>query len=226
MTNSSAKLSNFSELESVRFFQIVEQRLAMINKLEKFVDDNALEKVIQEHLFEHLWIFDPTYNPTSANARLEQTVGKEFEKIDAKLSKEEIKGRIDIRYKAANDRHIIIELKRPGKTVSMEEIIEQLGKYEDALRKCLDTTGAGDPDSIWKYCILGDWPKGWDQAHKRRNQERALRELNITVTPYNLLLAKARDVYKEFLDNQRENTPLVKLFEELNVDFPQTEDEE
>ena len=97
----------------------------------------------------------PSWERAASNSRIEEVVGTEFEGINAKLSTEEKAGRIDIRYRTAAGKHIIVELKKYDRRVSVEDLIKQLRKYRNALRKCLATKFPDEPVHIEIISILG-----------------------------------------------------------------------
>ena len=102
-------LSNFDDIEASLYYQIIQERLRIISKLHNAVEDNAVEKTIQEILYEHLWLLDPSWDRATETTFMEQTVQKEFEEIEAKeiLTDPELNGRYDIKYKmtAGKTRH-------------------------------------------------------------------------------------------------------------------------
>ena len=105
----------FSELDDIEaswYYQITEGRLDVIRKLSDDIDEDVLEKIIQEHIYNHLWLLDPSWDRATETPTLEQSVTTTFEKISDRLSEEEKKGRLDIRYKKTSGKHVIIELKR------------------------------------------------------------------------------------------------------------------
>ena len=50
---------------------------------------------------------------------------KSFDSIDTGLSEEQRNGRLDIKYKTTGNKHVIIELKRPGVAVDSGELQRQ-----------------------------------------------------------------------------------------------------
>lgn len=56
-------------LEAALYYQIVDQRLAVIEKFQDHLDDNSLEKVLQNHLFENLWLLDPSWERATETQR-------------------------------------------------------------------------------------------------------------------------------------------------------------
>ncbi len=80
-------------------------------------------------------------------------------KSEAALTDAERKGRVDIKYRSAAGKHIIIELKKYARAVSIDELIRQVGKYKNAALKVLQ---AANPDvtdhQLEIICILGAAP--------------------------------------------------------------------
>ena len=116
----------FSELDDIEaswYYQITEGRLDVIRKLSDDIDEDVLEKIIQEHIYNHLWLLDPSWDRATETPTLEQSVTTTFEKISDKLSEEEKKGRLDIRYKKTSGKHVIIELKRGSVRTSSDSLI-------------------------------------------------------------------------------------------------------
>ncbi len=142
-----AVFSGMDELEMVHYYQILKGRLAVLKKFEDIVP-TAKEKLIQTHIFDHLWLLDPSWERASTDAKMEQTVMKEFKTLDAKLSKEEKKGRLDIRYRTAAGKHIVIELKKYKREIDIDELIEQVRKYRTTLTKCLEKKLPNEPHIV------------------------------------------------------------------------------
>ena len=85
------------DLEASAYYQISKDRLAVIQKLTTLVDDNAKERAMQEHLFQHLWLLDPSWERATATARMEQSVKSALDGVDANLTEEQLRARLDIR---------------------------------------------------------------------------------------------------------------------------------
>lgn len=136
----------------------------------KGIGKNALEKVIQEHLYNHLWLLDPSWE-RATETYMEETVAKAFADIDAKLDPEEKKGRLDIRYCRTSGVHVIVELKRAERVVSRTEIDAQVTKYKNALRKVLEQAGRGD-EPIDVVVLVGRPLKEWTTPAERQETRR------------------------------------------------------
>lgn len=80
--------------------------------MQDVVSDGSLEKVIQDHLSKNLWLLDPSWDRSTELPVVEQAFKTQFKTINAGLSKEELDARLDIRYKKASNKHLIIELKK------------------------------------------------------------------------------------------------------------------
>src|SRR4029077_16302973 len=106
------------------------------------------ERVIQKYLYDHLWLLHPSWERSATNAQIEQAVDKEFKKIDAKLSADEKAGRVDIRYRTAAGKHIVIELKKYDASVNLFKLQEQIQKYRSGLEKLLKTKFPDEPREI------------------------------------------------------------------------------
>ena len=68
--NLQAALDIFEDLDSLEsnlYGQIVRQRLKVISTLNEKVAENALERVIQKYLFDHLWLLEPSWERTGGN---------------------------------------------------------------------------------------------------------------------------------------------------------------
>ena len=129
-------VAGFDDLEAAYYYEIVQGRLEVVRQFEKVVDTEK-ERVIQNHVFDHLWLLHPSWERASTNQRIEETVTKEFGKVTAKLSAEEKKGRIDIGYRTAAGTNVIVELKKYDRPVTLGQLQDQVQKYRNALSKVL-----------------------------------------------------------------------------------------
>ena len=165
--------ANLDDIEATLYHQIVKERLEVIETLKQKTEGDALEKLIQKHLYDHLWLLDPSWDRATETPHLEQQVKKEFDKINAKLSQDEKAGRVDIRYKKTTGKHVIVELKRASRILSSWELGEQVVKYYNALEKLLEQSGKGD-EPIEVICLVGKPLKDWNTPKKKEEAKRAL----------------------------------------------------
>lgn len=210
-------LGDVDEIEATVYHQIVKERLQVIETLHEKLDENALEAVVQKHLFTHLWLLDPSWErATDATPIIEKTVQKEFAKVIKSLSKEERAARIDIKYKTAAGKHIIVELKRPGRSVTLPELLKQVLKYRSALSKCLDDQGEKNY-VIEIVCVVGKAMAEWSNSDGKKHVEDTLAPSGARVIMYQELIARAEKAYGDYLENSSKIGALGKLIDSIDT---------
>jgi hypothetical protein len=204
------------DIEATLYHQIVSERIKVIETLQEKLDDNVREKVIQQYLFKELWLLDPSWErATTETPSMEQRVDKEFAKINAGLSKEEKEGRLDIKYTTTSGKHVIVELKRADRVVDSYELIKQVTKYKDALRKVLDTLGRS-LQPIEVVCVVGRDLKDWGEKNGKRESSQMLAIKGIRVIRYDELIDNAYKAYKAFVDRKREVSRIYDLLRSID----------
>jgi hypothetical protein len=136
MSRLTTVFSGLQELESAHYYQIVKSRVAVLTKLDT-VKDKGLEKVVQQHIFDNLWLLDPSWERASTDEGMEVVIGKAFKALDADLTAAQKKARLDIKYRTAAGKNIVIELKKYDRVVDINDLVKQAGKYRGALQKIL-----------------------------------------------------------------------------------------
>jgi hypothetical protein len=207
---------DIDDLEAAHYYQIVRGRIDMLQKFEELLDADAKERLIQQHIFEHLWLLHPSWERATTNQRIEQSVTREFMKIDAGLSDEEKAGRIDIRYKTAAGKHIVIELKKYRRKVTIYALLEQLTKYRNALLKCLTTQFPDASHVVELICILGSPP---DPQGQEDEHEKMLAAINARYITYDSLVSQTYESYKDYLEGAREMSAIIKIVDQLDSAF-------
>ena len=208
----------FSELDDIEaswYYQITEGRLDVIKKLSDQIDDDVLEEVIQRHIYTHLWLLDPSWDMATETPTLEQSVTTTFEKISDKLTPEEKRGRLDIRYKKTSGKHVIIELKRGSVRTSSFRLMEQVDKYIQALKKQLNE--ANERGSIEVICLVGKELSDWETPERRQVSERSLDERYIRVVTYQQLIRDAEASYRQYLEKSKDKGRIQKILEEIET---------
>lgn len=206
----------FSELDDIEaswYYEITEGRLEVIKKLSSHIDDDVLEEVIQRHIYNHLWLLDPSWDRATETPTLERTVTTTFEKISNRLTREEKQGRLDIRYKKTSGKHVIIELKRGSIITSSFLLMDQVDKYIRALDKQLQT--ANESGSIEVVCLVGRELSDWENPERRQQSEKSMHERNIRVTTYQQLILDAEISYKEYLEKSDDKGRIKTLLDEI-----------
>ena len=199
--------SDLSSIEASKYHEIVEGRLEVVRKLNENADQNALEKVLQECIFENLWLLDPAWERATQYAKMEETVKTSIDGVD-------VKGRVDIRYMRVMVGHVIVELKRPRVQRSKTEIEAQLKKYMLAVRKHL--RAAGKPtEPLSAVCIVGKLPLGWQDLEERKKDEESLRPHSIRIITYEELISNAYSAYSKFISASEELRELRDLINKI-----------
>lgn len=198
------------ELEAAFYHQIVQGRVRVVSALRQMVDENALERVIQEHVFDHLWLLDPSWERATATESMEQRVTTAFRSVDADLTEEQKRGRVDIRYRTTAGKHVIVELKRAGVTTDTASLLGQVDRYRSALRKLLEETGQRHPN-IDTVCVVGRSLRDWGNPGGREESEATLEAKSIRVVSYEALIENAHSAYKDFLEESKEAGRIIRL---------------
>lgn len=217
-----AAFVDMEDLEAAQYHQIVRQRLEVIEKLEEHVDQHDLEETIQEHLFNNLWLLDPSWERATGTEFQEKRVYKLFEKkksdIDDTLSDDQIKGRVDLKYRKSAGEHIIVELKKADRVVTQGALTDQANKYRRTLRDILEDMGRGG-ESIEVVCVIGKDLKQWSGPSDRNETERSLSQQNIRLVKYNELIDNAQKSYQEFLDQQNKFNDIEEVMNSIEGSF-------
>ncbi|NDK25609.1 heat-shock protein [Streptomyces sp. TR1341] len=192
---------NVEDLEAALYHQIVKQRLSVIKALEDHMDLNSLEKVLQKHLFENLWLLDPSWE-RATDRHMEERVGKSFASVEEKLTDDEKNSRIDIRYKRVTGSNVIVELKRYDVVVDSTKLMQQVDKYRNALYKYIEDSGVSGPVEV--VCVVGKDLSDWTSTRAKNESANILAAKDIRVVKYDELLKDARASYGEYLDRATE----------------------
>jgi hypothetical protein len=192
---------DLDNLEATLYGQIVQQRIQVIKVLEEKVDINALEKAIQEYLFDHLWLLDPAWERADGSELMERPVTQMIEEETASLSQEERDGRLDIGYRKSAGQHIIIELKRPERSVTTAQLIVQTDKYLSGMDKLLRQQGRGS-EQVSIVILLGKEPSDWTTDAMRHRWQESLKIHQCRVVFYEQLLIDARQTYQDYMENR------------------------
>ena len=210
----------FSELDDIEaswYYQITQVRLDVIKKLAEDTkkDKDVLEKFLQEYIYTHLWLLDPSWDRATETPTLEKSVISAFKKISAKLTDEEKRGRLDIRYKKTSGKHVIIELKRGSVKTSSFRLMEQVDKYIQALDKQLKEAKASGP--IEAICLVGKELGDWEDLDRRKQSEESMAAKNIRVVMYQQLIKDAESSYGQYLEKEPEKGRIKKLLDEIEA---------
>jgi len=209
--------NDLDQIEATLYHQIVRERLQVIRALEEKVEEDARERVIQQHLFEHLWLLDPSWERATDTPYMEQQVRSVFGDLEAGLTDDEKAGRLDIKYKTYSGKHVVIELKRAERVVGTYELGAQVQKYRSAIMKILEEQGR--PHEPFEFiCIVGRRPRDWADPNGRETSERILEPLNARIVMYQELLQNAHGAYKAYLDRSEQAGRIYDLIRAIDPD--------
>lgn len=207
--------STLRDIEAASYHKITRGRIEMIEKLRKFVDNNAYEHIIQEHLFDHLWLLDPAWDRNTRNIAMEEAAKSAFDDVPDNLTEEERAGRIDIRYANIQNEHVIVELKRPSTQVTLLSILEQVEKYRSALRKLLESKQI-EFAKIKTVCLVEKVPSAWSDSRQRDEDIRTLAEKDIEIRTYSALLENCEKNYKEYFEMSRKTGRIQEILDSID----------
>ena len=209
-------LSNVDVMEANAYYEIVSERLRIIEKIKEDVDKDVKERVLQDYIFDHLWLLDPAWERATEYKHIEERIEAA---IEATKSTERGTGkgkpiRVDIRYRRVGGAHVIIELKRPSRSLSKLDIESQLRRYRRAVKKEIAKSEAST-FPIKSVCILGKLPQSWDDPTTRKEDEESLKPLGIQVMTYDELIDNAYSAYSKFVKAIEPVNELKALIENI-----------
>ena len=187
------------DLEASAYYQITKDRLEVIAKLSNLVEEDELEKVLQEHLYNHLWLLDPSWERATNTDYMEKQMRTALGALDAELSDEEKNGRVDIGYTTNGNKHVIVELKRASRRLTTAELVTQLQKYYGATSKILEQTGRGD-EPIEFICVVGQPLRDWNNPDGRLMSRNTLYGAKARVVMYRELIDNALKAYRDYVE--------------------------
>ncbi|WP_428116899.1 BbrUII/HgiDII family restriction enzyme [Candidatus Poriferisodalis sp.] len=209
------------EYEASLWVDILRGRVESIRQLENLADENDLERVVQEHLFENLYLLDPAWERATEDIHMEEDLRRVDPGILATDDEDnEIRGRLDIRYRKSAGSHVIIELKRSGRNLTVEELAMQGQKYFDGLTSILQDQRRGD-EKVEVVFVLGSNPR---VVHKHTFLDdsgytgNAFMSFGGRFVLYEELIANARGQYRSYLEKSKEANQLEQLLSSLEED--------
>lgn len=213
----------FDQYEAALYYDVARGRVEVIRTLEeKFLNKNAIEAVIRDYLAEHLWLLDPSWDMATEPVETEKTVKKYLDEAAQRLPKEQRNARFDIVYRKSATRHIVVELKRYDRKVSVGELVDQIAKYSNALRSGL--TKVNEPyDAHEIVCLVGPNQDFLQSAESRKKADESLAPNNGRLMTYDEMLDRAKNSYKDFLKAEEKRNTLVQLLGKIASDEEATD---
>ena len=189
-------LADVDAIEAAHYREIVNERLRVIRKLQKSVAEDTRERVLQEYIFDHLWLLEPAWERATAYANME----KRIQAVLPEGREGKVTLRTDIRYRRVAAAHVVLELKRGSRRLAKTEIEAQLTRYIKAVQAEIRKDPDLDDLPIEGVCLVGKLPQGWENMNERKIDEESLRPRRIRVMTYDELINNAESAYAKFLE--------------------------
>ena len=204
------------DLEASVYYQIAKERLEVIRKLQGLVDEVAKERALQEHLYQHLWLLDPSWERATHTEVMEKRISTALEGVADSLSKKQRNARIDIYYSTTGNKHVIIELKRANRVLSSIDLLDQVIGYQRAAKRVLSGMGKGD-EPLEIICVVGRSLKEWnDYPDGEALSREALKAYNARVVYYDQLINNALQAYQDYIDSSERVGRIYRLIQEVS----------
>lgn len=208
--------TQLDDLEASAYYQISKERLEVINKLTGLVDENAKEKALQRHLYQHLWLLDPSWERATRTERIESRIYNALEGVYDSLTEEQKEARLDISYSTTGNRHVIIELKRADRVLTTADLQSQIMKYFGAAENVLIDMGKrSEPLEI--VCVIGRRLRDWDEHSTGEERSRgALKSYNARIVTYDELITNAQQAYQDYINSREEVGRIYRLIQDIS----------
>lgn len=191
---------SMDDIEAAVFYEVVKDRIAIIRRFEELVDDAAREKVLQEYLFDHLWLLDPSWERTTKPI-MEKAV-KSIIDDPANIDQAVLDSRVDIAYRKSAGTHVIVELKRASVKTTSIELVRQVDKYRAGVLSYLRGT-EGDNVDLQIVCVLGKDLTDYANVDGRSTSRNLLASVGARALPYSRLINSALAAYEDYLERYR-----------------------
>jgi len=203
--------ASITDLEETYYHDITRSRLEVIERFERIVADEELEKVAQIYLFHNLWLLDPTWGRVTGSEESEKILTDELRKIDPDNTEG---ARLDITFRTGSGKCVIVELKRPGVRVPFEVLLAQGRKYRHAVTQWIlehpDAFGFhGNVPPIDLFFLVSKSPA------VSEGDEKSLAAYNGQVLTYQGLISNARKAYGEYIEVHATTSRIDALISKL-----------
>ena len=207
--------NDIDDLQLSYYGQIVKLRLGVVTTLERKLSNDNKETVIRDHIYKHLWLLDPSWERVKGSEHAEGTLTTFLKKTSENLTPEQKKGRIDIGYRTASGRHVIVELKRASVATPVDELARQIRKYRAGAKELLAKSTYPDwPLDI--VCLVGKPPPEWNAGAGREDVERTLGSVDARLVFYDELLGNSQRAYADYLEEHKKIDRLWKIFQGID----------
>ncbi len=180
---------------ALRMKSNIEDRISIINKLKKIIDDEEVESIFEEHLAKNPWLINQYWDKPS-----DEVVIETQNKYKGVIADEEVEGRTDIIIRTADEPFpIICELKREKKTgyssPNVSEIQTQIAKYREFIADEIESSASIKvrTQDIKAFFICGR--KAYEKLTPRNIE--TLKSHQIEIKTYQEIIRQAERVYSD-----------------------------
>lgn len=159
-------------------------------------------RVIQEHLYNHLWLLDPSWERATRTERMERIIYTALNGVYQSLPEDERNSRFDIHYTTTANKHVIIELKRANRRLRTRDLYSQIDKYRDAATNVLIELGKED-QPLEFVCLIGKQLIDWSSPGGKQTSRESLKILGARVVMYDELIENALKAYQDYIDREK-----------------------
>lgn len=203
------------DLEASAYYQIAKERLRIIRKLRDLVDEDAKERAMQEHLYKHLWLLDPSWERATHTEHMEKRITTVLNGVCDSLTEKQKRARVDVKYSTTGNKHVIIELKRAGRRISSIDLNEQVSNYYTAAQKVLTAAGRGN-EPVEIVVVVGRRLSDWETTDSENRFREMLAAFQARVVMYDELIENALEAYQDFVDGAEKAGRVYRLVHSLS----------
>jgi hypothetical protein len=190
-----ALFKDWEVLEAKEMARVTKGRIDTIKQFKNLIDTNAREvPTIHQFLKDFPWVLDPRWTLVSNETRFSTMLKDQFPEP---ANMPEIDRRIDFLCVAEGTSLIVVEIKRPGKVASENEL-RQIEDYVLFMRDHVSKTTDEDlrRKEVIGYLLVG----GLVDTYKVRGKVANLKDSKIYVRLYSDLLSLVEKLHKDFLE--------------------------
>ena len=207
--------NDIDDLQLSYYGQIVKLRLGVITTLAEKLSADDKETIIRDHIFDHLWLLDPSWERVKGSEAKERSITNYLKGTTEDLPQNQRRARIDIGYRTAQGRHVIVELKRASVATQVDDLTRQIRKYRDGARKLI----AQSSYPKWPLdiiCLVGKPPPEWNSDRGREDVDGTLASVDARLVFYDELLENSRNAYRDYLEEHKKIDRLWKIFQGID----------
>lgn len=181
----------WEHVEAREMYHLLKGRMKTILQLKQFIEQDAKEvPIIHNYLRQFPWLLDPRWTVVYDEAKYSKLLREHFVEGDIP----ENDRRIDFLCFGAGPALIVVELKRPGKSIGMEDL-NQLEQYVIFIQSHLAGNDPSfSPEDVYGFLICEKQQQKGEVGVKKKHLARN----RMYVRQYSELMEKALQIHEEF----------------------------